>query len=474
MMLQNPIRILFRRVAAARSLSATAVASSEAELKVEKGEAKEWKPLYRRLSALGGAPEGSVEKALNKWVREGRTVRAVQLMKYVKELRKYKRHKHALELMEWMVKTRGMNMSYTNHAIRLDLISKVRGVESAEEYFSTLPESAKNQRTYGALLSCYCSAKMADKAATIHKKMNELNLSSTLVYNNLMALYMKLSQPEKVANQFQEMKVKNIAPDNVTCCILMSSFAALNDIDSVEVVIKEMEEGEDVTLQWSAYSTLASIYISAGLITKAECALKKLELLKDSRDREPLHFLISLYAGTGNLPEVKRIWKSLRSSFQKVINVSYLTMLQALNKLDDVDGMKQIYSEWESGYVTYDVKLTNVMIGAYLRNNLTDEAKAVWEKASEKGAVLDLRTCELFLDYYLKNHKVGLSLNWLEKITTVVKQDEWKLDHTKMNMFLKCIEEAKDVEGAQKFGRCLKRLGCPDIKASELLLRITL
>lgn len=35
---------------------------------------------------------------MNKWVREGREARAADLAKYVKELRKYKRHAHALEV----------------------------------------------------------------------------------------------------------------------------------------------------------------------------------------------------------------------------------------------------------------------------------------------------------------------------------------------------------------------------------------
>lgn len=55
-------------------------------------------PLYRRLSALGGAPEGSVKNTMNKWLREGKSVRARDVVTYVKELRKYKRFKHALEV----------------------------------------------------------------------------------------------------------------------------------------------------------------------------------------------------------------------------------------------------------------------------------------------------------------------------------------------------------------------------------------
>ena len=64
----------------------------------KKAAKKDSRPLYRRLSALGNAGEGSVSGVLNKWVREGRETRSDDLERYVKELRKYKRHSQALEV----------------------------------------------------------------------------------------------------------------------------------------------------------------------------------------------------------------------------------------------------------------------------------------------------------------------------------------------------------------------------------------
>ncbi|ONK67604.1 uncharacterized protein A4U43_C05F1810 [Asparagus officinalis] len=118
-------------------------------------------------------------------------------MGFVRELRKYRDFKHALELLDWMEKN-GMTISTTNHAVRLDLISKVKGIEAAEDYFFNLPKSTKNQKTFSALLSSYCQEKMADKALALYEEMKELNFAtSTLVSTNLMTLYMKLGQPEK-------------------------------------------------------------------------------------------------------------------------------------------------------------------------------------------------------------------------------------------------------------------------------------
>jgi hypothetical protein len=59
---------------------------------------KSAQPLYCQLSALGKAKEGSVSRVMNKWVRDGGAVRVDDLVKHVRDLRKYKRHTHALEV----------------------------------------------------------------------------------------------------------------------------------------------------------------------------------------------------------------------------------------------------------------------------------------------------------------------------------------------------------------------------------------
>lgn len=92
-------RLLFCPMAAARRRLYSAAAVLPAEAAAATADKKNTKPLYRRLSALGVAPPGSVTRTVNKWLREGRSVTVGQLMKYVKELRKYQRYGHALEVI---------------------------------------------------------------------------------------------------------------------------------------------------------------------------------------------------------------------------------------------------------------------------------------------------------------------------------------------------------------------------------------
>nr|KAJ0224337.1 hypothetical protein LSAT_V11C100045180 [Lactuca sativa] len=62
---------------------------------------------------------------------------------------------------------RGMNKTTTDQAVHLDLISKTRGITTAESYFINLPEQLKNHFTYGPLLNHYCKHQMTEKAESM-------------------------------------------------------------------------------------------------------------------------------------------------------------------------------------------------------------------------------------------------------------------------------------------------------------------
>ena len=97
--------------------------------------------------------------------------------------------------------------------------------------------------------------------------------------------------------------------------------------------------------------------VKAQLYEKAEVALKlseKVMMMSGKPQRQTYHFLITLYANTGNLGEVKRIWESLKLAFPDTNNISYLLVVQALCKLKDVEGLKECFEEWQSNCSSYD------------------------------------------------------------------------------------------------------------------------
>lgn len=361
--------------------------------------------------------------------------------------------------------------SGSDHAIRLDLIAKTKGLEAAETYFNSLDSSTKNQSTYGSLLNCYCVEREEEKAKAHFENMVDLNhVSNSLPFNNLMAMYLRLGQPEKVPALVVAMKQKNITPCDITYSMWIQSCGSLNDLDGVEKILDEMKaEGEGIS-SWDTFANLAAIYIKVGLYDKAEEALKSLENKMNPHIRDSYHFLISLYAGISNASEVYRVWDLLKKRHPNVNNSSCLTMLQALSKLDDIDGIKKIFTEWESTCWTYDMRMANVAISSYLKQNMYKEAEAVFNGAMKKCKGQFSKARQLLMMHLLMNDQADLALKHFEAAILHLDKN-WTWSSELIRSFFLHFEEAKDVDGAEEFCKTLVKWSPLDSKTYTLLMK---
>ncbi|CAI9091139.1 OLC1v1026081C1 [Oldenlandia corymbosa var. corymbosa] len=429
--------------------------------------------LYRNL-LKEGSEEESVRQQLNQFLKSHKSAFKWEVDHSIKLLRQRHLYGPALKLSETM-KKRGMNKTTSDEAIHLDLIAKTRGIASAETYFVTLPDTSKNHLIYCALLNCYCKALMVRKAEALMEKMKELNLELTAMpYNSLMTLYTKIGQPEKVSSMIQEMKDSNIMPDSFTYNVWMRALTAANDINGVERVIDEMKRDGRVSSDWTTYSNLASIYADAGLFDKTEKALVELEKKNDRRDLSAYQYLITLYARTGNIREVYRVWRSLRLAFRKTANISYLNMIQALVNLNDLPGAEKCFREWESGQPTYDIRIANVLIGAYLKNGSLEKAEELKERARRCGAKANAKTWEIFLHHYLQSGDIKLALECIQNAISIGRGDgsKWVPPSAVVTEFMEHFEQTKDVDGAEGFLEVLKQsVEALDLNVFETLLR---
>ncbi|XP_059656171.1 large ribosomal subunit protein mL101 (rPPR4) [Cornus florida] len=415
--------------------------------------------LYKRLFK-DGSSEVSVRQQLNQFLKSSKRVYKWEVCKTLRTLRSRNRYYPALKLSESMERKKGMNKTVSDQAIHLDLVAKTRGISAAETYFIGLPETSKNHLTYGTLLNCYCKELMTEKAETLMEKMKELKLaSSPMCYNSLMTLYTKTGQPEMITGIIQEMKACDVMPDSYTYNVWMRALAAKSDISGVERVIDEMKRDGRVVGDWTTYSNLASIYVNAGMFEKAEKALKELEKRNSSRDLSVFQFLITLYGRTGNLLEVYRVWRSLRLAFRKTANISYLNMIQVLVNLKDLPGAEKCFREWECGCSTYDIRVANVLIGAYVKGGLLEKAEELKERARRRGGKANAKTWEIFLDYYLKNGEFKPAADCVEKAISIGRGDgkKWVPSPEIIGNMMRHFEQNKDVEGAESFLEILKK-----------------
>lgn len=289
-----------------------------------------------------------------------------------------------MQIFEWM--SRKFSFSSGELAIHLDLIAKVRGVASAEKYFADLPNTKKNQDTYSALLNCYIKEKNIDKSEATMEKLKYLGFAKyTLTYNQMMTLYMKTQQFEKVPLVIQEMKKNGISLNKYSYNIWMNCCATFSDIGQVEEVLNEMECDDNIDPDWTFYSTLANIYLKAKVLDKVESALKELENKMKRKDRAAYDHLISLYGGLRNKDEVYRIWQSFELAFPRMTNNSYYCFLSSLVRIGDIEGAENFLKRWESQKSFDDIRVYNVLLGAYFREGWLQKTKVLFRHMVENG-----------------------------------------------------------------------------------------
>jgi hypothetical protein len=82
----------------------------------------------------------------------------------------------------------------------------------------------------------------------------------------------------------------------------------MSGIGAVDKVLDEMKCDGRVGADWTTYSNLAAIYVDAGIVAKAESALKEMEKKMPRKELFAYNFLITMYAGIHNMVEVHRVW----------------------------------------------------------------------------------------------------------------------------------------------------------------------
>ncbi|KAI3805083.1 hypothetical protein L1987_27125 [Smallanthus sonchifolius] len=333
-------------------------------------------------------PKRSATNVIEKWINEGNRITIHDLRKISKELRRSHRFKHALELSEWMVSHEEFDLSDSDYAFRIDLLTKVFGIDAAERYFESLPPNAKTTESYTALLHSYAASKLTSKAEDLYERMKESNLPLTAItYNELMTLYMSVGEVEKVSSVVQELKSRNVSPDIYTFNLWISSCASSMNIDEVRDILDEMSGHEAGTSESLArYVKLVKIYLASGQLVNSEVN-SVVESEKGITQREWItyDFLIILHSALVNKGTLDQIWKSLRMTNQKMISRNYACILSSYLMLGCFNEVEEVISQWNTSATTdFDVSVCDRIVKAFQEVGLIEKAEAFRVLLSEK------------------------------------------------------------------------------------------
>lgn len=367
-----------------------------------------------------------------------------------------------------MTDKRYIPMTSLDVAARMNLIFKVHGIEKVEEYFGNIHQQFKRHVPHVALLNCYAQEKSLEKAEATMQKLRDMGWARTpLPYNIMMNLYYSKGRWEKLDDIMNEMDEKGLYYDSYTVGIRLSAYAAAGDSAGIDRIVEMMESNPKITLTWNSYGVMVEGYLKVGQLDKALAMLKKLEgLIPSSKDKNSAYtYLLTNYAELGKQEEVYRIWDLFKRKEKKINNKGYMSMMGSLSKLDDIEGMKKIFEEWESRGLSYDFRVPNHLIEAYCRKGLLGNAEAILERGIAKGGVPSAATWCYMAGGYLLDDQEPKALEALNKAVSICPPNF----NPSKDTLIKCVEYLEkhgNVENAEEFIKSLE-----DIQAFSPILR---
>ncbi|XP_047330452.1 pentatricopeptide repeat-containing protein At2g20710, mitochondrial-like [Impatiens glandulifera] len=426
--------------------------------------------LYSRLMPHGN-PTDSMNPILDQWVSEGNPIEKNEFIQIIKLLRKYRRYGHALQVLDWIRKEKHFELSAAEYAVRLDIMSKLHGPEQAENYFDNdIPLSFKGLAVYGSLLNCYAHAKLVDKAETLMQKMRELGyLENSLPYNVMMTLYSSLGKHENLDLLLKEMEEKGIRFSKFTFTIRLNAYALAADISGMETFFKKIETDHPTVIDCHTYLVTANGYSRAGNVEKTKEMLRKVEQLAKGgqilKKKKAYEIVLSMYASIGDKTGLSRVWNLFKQSGQ-IQNMSYLTMISSLLKLDDIVGAEEIYREWENTKTFFDPRVLNTLINGYCKKGMMGKAKELLDRLIQNNEEINVSTWDHMATGYYQAGQMEEAVEATKKILQV-SRSSWKPN---VSTLAACVDYLKGKEGAKEFEELLRN---KDHIPSELCDRLS-
>lgn len=374
-----------------------------------------------------------------------------------------------MQICEWMVLQEDIKLQPGDYAVHLDLISKIRGLNSAEKFFEDMPDRMRDHAACTSLLHSYVQNRLCDKAEALFKRMAECGLlKSCLPYNHMLSMYVSKGEFEKVPEMIKELKRSKASPDVVTYNLWMTAFASGNDVEGAEKVYLKAKEAK-LDPDWVSYSVLTNLYAKTGNIEKAKLALKEMEKLVSKRNRVGYASLVSLHGNLGDKDGVESTWKKIKSSFKKMNDAEYLSMISAVLKLGEFEQAKGLYDEWESVSGTRDARIPNLILAEYMNREEMHLGEKFYERIVEKGINPSYSTWEILTWGYLKRKELEKVLDCFGKAIDAVKK--WTVNVRLVKAVCKELEEQGDVKGAEKLMTILRKVGHVNTQLYNSLLR---
>ncbi|KAJ7566573.1 hypothetical protein O6H91_02G109200 [Diphasiastrum complanatum] len=375
--------------------------------------------LWNRISRVRVASPQAVMPVINKWRGQGKELNKGFLITYITRLRKRARHKHALQISEWLVTEKPFELDAVDYIFRIDLTARVGHMDLAEKLFKELPSELKNSMAYNTLLMNYAKRGMVKKAEQLFEELKKMGfLTGPFVVNQMIKLYYLKDKKEQVTLLLDEAKSAGIEPDIFTYNMLMDVEGKAGNIEAMEKILDEVKANSKVKLDSKSYGIVASAYITANLLDKAELALKRMETGSYIKTPSMYNALLRMYGQLKNEEEVERIWQVIKKLPRKS-NYSLTCLLSAFTSLDSAEGANKAFKDMEQiirgkqGSTT-SLRLLKSLLNIYEKFGLTEKAEELKKDMQGSADTPDAISLHTSVEELIKSDDLEKALDALK------------------------------------------------------------
>ncbi|XWS65319.1 hypothetical protein CRYUN_Cryun05aG0083000 [Craigia yunnanensis] len=432
-------------------------ASNELQLSEAETDPRDKRSSTRRITselfkAIMSAPGLSVNRALDKWLEEGKDLSRAEISATMLNLRRRRMYGRALQLSEWLEAKKQLDFIDRDYASRLDLIAKLRGLQKAEYYIQSVPKSFRGEVIYRTLLANCVVSNNLKKAEEVFNKMKDLEFPITsFACNQLLLLYKRLDK-KKIADVLLLMEKENVKPSLFTYKILIDTKGLSNDITGMDQIVETMK-AEGIEPDIHIQSILAKHYVSGGLMEKAQEVLKGMEGNNIKENRWACRFLLPLYAELGKADEVERIWNVCESNprFEE-----YLAAIEAWGKLSKIKEAEVVFDRMLKTSKKLPARYYSTLLKVYSNHKMLQKGKDLVKRMADNGSQIGPLTWDALVKLYVEAGEVEKADSILQK---ACQQNQVKPLFNSFMVVMEQYSKRGDIHNSEKLLHRMRQAG---------------
>ncbi|KAK1394546.1 Pentatricopeptide repeat-containing protein, mitochondrial [Heracleum sosnowskyi] len=418
---------------------------------------KEATTLCSRIEML---PRGdSIGSAFQSWMGDGFPVQRAGIFHTINRLRKRRRNKRALEVMEWVIRERPYRPKQLDYSYLLEFTTKLHGISQGERLFSRVPSEFQCELLYNNLVIACLDKGNITLSLAYMRKIRELGYSiSHLCFNRLIILHSCAARKKAIPKILKQMRADKVTPHVSTFNILMKIEANQHNIDRLVNVYEDMKRAK-VEPNEISFCILGTAHAEARLYTVCEAYVEAIEKCMTGKNWSTLDILIMLYGYLGKRKEVERKWRSLQE-LPHVKSKSFELAIEAFGRIGEVIRSEELWHEMKTKQGLKSTEQFNSMISVYCKHGFVSKATELCKDIEKIGCKPNAITYRHLALGFLKSGLVNEALQTLEQgmhhttITKIRQSTPWlETTHSMVDIFA----EKGDVENAEKLFDELKK-----------------